>query len=106
MDQKAPAEAQDTTEQDTTEQKRPGTPIPRTPIPDIDRTMAYMHNVSSCISEIIPVGKTHKYCVVFGDEVIGTYDTLEEALDAQKSTWRFLNTLLYIPHVEEVTVPA
>jgi len=61
------------------------------------RQMLYLQELNSNIERVLTKEQQAKYCLIFGNHVVGTYDTEEAAKTAQDNDFRNLSTVMYIP---------
>ena len=59
--------------------------------------MKYMDFMMNNIFSILTPQQRTQYCLIFGQRVLASFDTLEEAHQAQRTTFSFLVTMLYVP---------
>jgi hypothetical protein len=67
------------------------------PTQEQDIQEAYMNALVENIGDILTEEQKSKYCLIFGDRVVGQYDTLESALQAQHRDFAFIMTVMYYP---------
>ena len=61
------------------------------------RQMQYLENLCGTLNEVLTPEEQRKYCVIFGHNLLGAFDTYEEAETARKTKYCFLQTVLYVP---------
>jgi len=57
----------------------------------------YLEALASNLKHILTEQQRNKFCLIFGTRVIGVYNSREEAMHAQDTTYSCLLTSLYIP---------
>lgn len=62
-----------------------------------DPVLDYMDRISTTIFSVLTPEQQNKCCVIFGDRVLKTFDTLEDCIRSQETDFPFLLTMLYIP---------
>lgn len=61
------------------------------------RQILYLQKVMGNIESILTEAQRKKYCVIFGERVLGEFNSLEEAKQAQNDQWKNVCTALYAP---------
>lgn len=57
----------------------------------------YREIMESIARGILTDAQKSKYCLIFGQRVIGEYDTVEEAIHAQTTEYALMITILITP---------
>ena len=55
------------------------------------------------INQIVPQSHRHKYHLIAGNKIIGTYDTIEDMQHAEREEFSTLTCITYIPSVRWTT---
>jgi len=62
-----------------------------------DRQLLYLKDLMNNIAFRLTKDQQDKYCLLFGNHVVGTYDTEQAAKTAQEKEFANLMTVMYVP---------
>ena len=54
---------------------------------------AYLEHINT----IVPESLHHKYHLILGNQILGTYDTVEEMTNAERNDFPFVSCVKYLP---------
>lgn len=67
------------------------------PIDADDDSVQYIDVLGDAIDSVITPELKNKYCIILGDRVLASYETLDEATAAKETEFNRFYTVLYIP---------
>lgn len=64
---------------------------------DVVISKMYLRQLMERLDQFMTPEQRQMHCLIFGSQVVGSYATREEAEREQKTTWQYVNTVLYVP---------